>query len=838
MNNYRKKIIAAFLCMGMVLGSIGTQDALAASSDVKLAKKSMELTVTKTAKKISYGSAKIIISKGKSVKVTKVSYKSKDKKIAKVTKKGKVTAVKVGKTTVLVKVTYKKNKKKYTKNLKQKVVVKLAANQVTASPAPTQKTTTSPVPTKTPTVAPTAAPTAEPTPVPETTFKYKHDPQLYDEAMADVVVDKYAIYGFAPNPESTRLGEYAKYNWSDEKVVADGRADRIAYHKSIQSMYTMLDEMRTQGKDIETIARAISAERNRIRLAAYEGDPEGLETVKKSNLEKYGDENGPTAESLYEKYGSWETVLSKSFSPNIGMDICLGLYDDYFDSYIALGILTPKGEDIPATPTPNPTAAPILNEGNITYAESVVGEMCKPSYWINKSKTPDKELITREEIDQLNTDIIKAKDTSMNNLVGIAETYNGNSLKNSLGNQATPDLNKLGHVNGVAMTNKEAYYQAMRDNILAADTTESDTIKYALVVKRANMKSWPTSDIIGNSATDTDDEAQLSAAIVNEPLVAKTITGDGKYTYVFSSNCQGWVETECLAFCQNKDEWLEAWNATGDNFLVVTTDKIILEESYIEGAVSKVELSLSTKLNLVPKAEVPRNVNERGTWNNYVVYLPTRDADGNYVKKMALIPQRYNVSVGYLPVTERNILNIAFECLGSRYGWGGMLNSMDCSAYTSSIYRCFGINLPRNTTGQPAIPTKNYHFAYETETDEQGVSEKKMVVTYGGEEVARTSLVDAQDKKREILDTLPAGTLLRFSGHIVMYIGQENGKYYCINDLGSLYKEEGTEDSTSVLYQYSVVINTLDVRRGSLATDGSKTWLSHFTDFVCPWAIQ
>lgn len=101
----------------------------------------------------------------------------------------------------------------------------------------------------------------------------------------------------------------------------------------------------------------------------------------------------------------------------------------------------------------------------------------------------------------------------------------------------------------------------------------------------------------------------------------------------------------------------------------------------------------------------------------------------------------------------------------------------------------------------------------------------------------RTSLEDAQAKKKEILDSLPAGAILRFNGHIVMYIGQENGNYYCINDLGSLYKEEGTEDSTTVMYQYSVVINTIDVRRGSAAADGSRTWLSHFTDFICPWAI-
>lgn len=170
-------------------------------------------------------------------------------------------------------------------------------------------------------------------------FSYRFDPTLNAEAMKDVIVDENAVYGFSPNPDSERLGTYAEYDWSDPEVVEAGRQDRIAYHESISTMYAMLDDMLAEGNDIETVARAISAERNRIRLASYDGDPEGLEKVKQSNLATYGDENGPTADSLFEKYGSWETVLTKAFSVNMGMDICLGLYDDYYNTYLRLGLI-------------------------------------------------------------------------------------------------------------------------------------------------------------------------------------------------------------------------------------------------------------------------------------------------------------------------------------------------------------------------------------------------------------------------------------------------------------------------------------------------------------------
>ena len=169
-------------------------------------------------------------------------------------------------------------------------------------------------------------------------FHYQHDPRLNPAAMADIVVDPTAIYGFAPRADGS-LKQYAAYDWSDPEVVLgeNGRPARIAYHESIQDMYAMLDEMTAQGKSVEEIARAVSAKRNEIRLAAYDNDPEGLATAKARNLERYGHEEGPLPDELYEQYGSWEVVIEKAFSVNSGMDACLGLYDDYYELYIAAG---------------------------------------------------------------------------------------------------------------------------------------------------------------------------------------------------------------------------------------------------------------------------------------------------------------------------------------------------------------------------------------------------------------------------------------------------------------------------------------------------------------------
>ncbi len=171
----------------------------------------------------------------------------------------------------------------------------------------------------------------------QTNDTYKHDPRLNSVAAEDIIYDSTAVYGFKPNPESARLGSYANFDWSDEKIVNSARLERMQYFESVQALKDLCDELFEKGESIETVAREISTKRNEIRLASYANNPEGLAALKQSNLENFGNETGPTPEYLFEKYGSWEVVLEKAFSLNPGMDACLGLYDLNYAFYIQIG---------------------------------------------------------------------------------------------------------------------------------------------------------------------------------------------------------------------------------------------------------------------------------------------------------------------------------------------------------------------------------------------------------------------------------------------------------------------------------------------------------------------
>ena len=168
-------------------------------------------------------------------------------------------------------------------------------------------------------------------------FTYAHDPRENPQAMEDIIENPNAVYGFSPDPQSERLSSFVQIDWTDPKVVAQIQEQRRNYHKSKESMLDLLRQKREEGASIEEMARAVSKERNRLRIESYKDDPEGLASVKESNLKTYGHEEGPTPDELFEKYGSWIKVLLSAFGTNMGMDACCGLYDENYELYLELG---------------------------------------------------------------------------------------------------------------------------------------------------------------------------------------------------------------------------------------------------------------------------------------------------------------------------------------------------------------------------------------------------------------------------------------------------------------------------------------------------------------------
>ncbi len=448
------------------------------------------------------------------------------------------------------------------------------------------------------------------------------------------------------------------------------------------------------------------------------------------------------------------------------------------------------------TPTSTPTLSPndnVLFQGDVTYA------MTNAKFWADKSETADDVIMTAEQIKEINESVYKDASTNTYDLKNFnIDNFNAESMKTTLKNDLISvrddyviGRGKTMYVEGKAVDTND-YFDDIFDNVSNADTTGFTTRKLALVVKRTGMRSIPTADCVGWSATDPDDEFMNTGLNINDPMIVSAITADGKFAFGICSYCSGWVATEDIAICDDKETWLSMWNTPDKETLVVNTNHITLDASISYPESSKLELYLGTTLPIVSSDNIPANIGERNTWYNHVVYVPARDDEGKLVKAYALIPMNAKVNAGYLDYTERNVLETAFTCLGDRYGWGGMLDAMDCSLYMRQIYKCFGFDLPRNTTWQARVP--GYVTNISGKTDEE---------------------------KTDYIRTCMPGTILIFSSHEMMYLGEADGKLYVISDLGSLVESESANAGDDVKTVYGVAINSLDVRRGN-----GRTWLN------------
>ena len=426
----------------------------------------------------------------------------------------------------------------------------------------------------------------------------------------------------------------------------------------------------------------------------------------------------------------------------------------------------------------------------IQYMPDVTAEMSKASYWAKLQSNSDEIILNSEEIKAFNEDTYIASGTMVMDLRTVAASFDGKARNEAIRSSATADAQYyFGWTYGSDGKKAEwSYYEKMINNGIDPKAKTNMATRYAIVTERTTLHTFPSNEPIWDDPADKDfDYQNLSAVQVNDPLVIYTTSKDGKFYLARSRDCSGWIPAESVAICKDKAEWESAWVISEDNLLVVYGNKVYTDESYTAPETARRMLGQGTRLELVRDLAPDQLVNNRYPYHNYVVYLPVRLDDGSYAKKMALVPETAKVRVGYLPLTMENIAMVALQNLGDAYGWGGMMNVEDCSGLIRTIYACFGLEIGRNGNWQWNMNIEKIDMA------NMSIEEKLL-----------------------ILDELPLGAALCFSGHEMMYLGKENGKYYVISTVSSIMSPE----TGNRLRTRDVMINTLDVKRAN-----GQSWL-------------
>ena len=395
-----------------------------------------------------------------------------------------------------------------------------------------------------------------------------------------------------------------------------------------------------------------------------------------------------------------------------------------------------------------------VEAGGITTYPALVS----PEYWLKQNKEGDKLVLDEKGIASFN-DKIRSVSRTVYDLSAYPTTVSGDSLKTRIMNYAVleDDL----YLNGNKVSDNYKNILRAQTNIKAIGATVK--VRYAVTTTRAPIRNLPTGQGLFYYAADKEfDVLQETSLDPGEPVAILHQSANGYFYYVQSYNYSGWISRFNVGVTDKKT-WLQY--AKPKNFLVVTDAKYALRLGK-----SDILFQQGARLSLV---------GEEQTF--YTVEVPVRQPNGNLTKQRVNIPKLSKaVHKGYVPYTTNNIVQAAFRFYGMPYGWGGLKDSVDCSALVLNAYRTVGIYLPRNT-------------------DEQANS--------AGTRNLLESL-DAAQRLAVIRDLQP-GACLYMDGHVVMYLGQINKAPYAIHALGSHFRNGERQR------EMQVVVSDLTLQRSS-----------------------
>ena len=427
-------------------------------------------------------------------------------------------------------------------------------------------------------------------------------------------------------------------------------------------------------------------------------------------------------------------------------------------------------------------------------------EMLRYEYWADKAS--EKELFTPQEIADINENnqpFVKftVDENSWKNklfIYNLPETIDGKIIKALITSQYEKDFvekTPLLYVEGKEVPSD--YIDGLIEKVALDKVPDSVEPKYAINLERCVSKIFPTLDFAAETPDDLYFDSFVSAEVMPfDGVVVLHESSDGEYSYILVGSYLGWIKSDNLAICNSKEEWLSFCKP--EDFLVVTGSEVVFDETAEKTASSGIILPMGTKLRL--SKDHGSQANGRSTYGCYVVDIPARGEDGMLMAEKALLPVSKDVNVGFLSMTSSKVLEQAFKFLGRVYGYGGALSSNDCSGFVRQVYACFGLELPRNARGIADM------------ADIGSVMTDRMTV----------------DAKKSLLKQTPPGMPVYMSGHLMLYLGMENGEPYVISSCATFIEPGNTNGD--IVDAYCVFVSDMNLLRKS-----GKTWLED-TSFI------
>jgi len=419
-------------------------------------------------------------------------------------------------------------------------------------------------------------------------------------------------------------------------------------------------------------------------------------------------------------------------------------------------------------------------------------------FWIGRIANPDRVLLTPAQIADINarnralpapvTDINGAPHSiadvlESKNVIGlqfnvvdplVMRTFPGDSLRTRF-RIARDFLERRTYYDRREKVWDDFMKSQLYATVNEASVPASITPRYGILVRRVMSRAFPTDEPGYTNRGGWLDEFQGGSFDASAPVAVLHASPAGDWLYVRADTGFGWIHADAVAFATPAA--IRGYLESSD--FVIGLDYKVPVYGNAGFTTFMTDLYLGSRVNLVER-----------TTRGYHVAAPYRAPDGSFATVDGWIKPDARVSMGYQLFTQRNMLTTAFNMLYQPYCWADADFGFDCCGMQRAVLRTCAIITGRWTSfilfGSPniaAFPARNTPA-----------------------EVKHTQLAGR-----------PAGaTFVGDPGHISMYIGEVDGRYYVIHQGGYSYR---TEDDTEMLFR-RVNVNDSELSGGS----NVRTW--------------
>lgn len=288
-------------------------------------------------------------------------------------------------------------------------------------------------------------------------------------------------------------------------------------------------------------------------------------------------------------------------------------------------------------------------------------------------------------------------------------------------------------------------------------------VQYGVLCESTNLRSFPTDDYTTDDI-DGFDLFQETRLCAGDVVVVLHESSDRSWAFVQSKSYAGWIHKGDVAFCDKE----VAWSYESLQRFVVSTVPV---QQVVRGEAYSGVLRLGQRIPLEPtgrgifvcrspyEADAYLTLWEKGMrlWDVDDPKRPIEDGEGLWVSFVDI--DDISMCVGYLDPAEETHWPVhtmleqivpGDEIPEVEYSWGDLYEQgYDCSSFVQSLYRCFGVWIPRNTSALP----------------------------YGGGQV--TELAELSPEEVEALvRSAPNGSLYLVNGHVMMITRDEDGIWF------------------------------------------------------------